>query len=120
MQSAFVIITKLIASKNHFCKEVFCNHFGRAGTPEIGEPPLALLANKGLSKTFGKIAQTLSTLSNIACIASKLGASQTYMPWAQTCLLAWTERCCKEVFLDILGALCKRKGVHLARCLCTT
>ena len=31
MQSVFVIITKLIASKNYFCKEVFCNNFGRDG-----------------------------------------------------------------------------------------
>ena len=32
MQSVFVIITKLIASKNYFCKEVFCNNFVRDGT----------------------------------------------------------------------------------------
>ena len=32
MQSVFVIITKLIASKKYFCKEVFCNNFGRDGT----------------------------------------------------------------------------------------
>ena len=32
MQSVFVIITKLIASKHYFCKEVFCNNFGRGGT----------------------------------------------------------------------------------------
>ena len=31
MQSVFVIITKLIASKHYFCKEVFCNNFGRDG-----------------------------------------------------------------------------------------
>ena len=31
MQSVFVIITKVIASKNYFCKEVFCNNFGRDG-----------------------------------------------------------------------------------------
>ena len=31
MQSVFVIITKLIASKIYFCKEVFCNNFGRDG-----------------------------------------------------------------------------------------
>ena len=31
MQSAFVIITKLIASENYFYKEVFCNNFGRDG-----------------------------------------------------------------------------------------
>ena len=31
MQSDFVIITKIIASKNYFCKEVFCNDFGRDG-----------------------------------------------------------------------------------------
>ena len=31
MQSAFVIITKLIASENYFCKEVFCKNFGRDG-----------------------------------------------------------------------------------------
>ena len=29
MQSVFVMITKLIASKTYFCKEVFCNKFGR-------------------------------------------------------------------------------------------
>ena len=33
MQSAFVIITKLIASKSYFCKEVFCNNFGRNNIP---------------------------------------------------------------------------------------
>ena len=32
MQSVFVIITKLIASKHYFCKEVFCNNFGRDGS----------------------------------------------------------------------------------------
>ena len=32
MQSVFVIATKLIASKNYFCKEVFCNNFGCDGT----------------------------------------------------------------------------------------
>ena len=26
-----VMLTKLIASKHYFGKEVFCNHFGRAG-----------------------------------------------------------------------------------------
>ena len=31
MQSVFAIITKLIASRNYFCKEVFCNNFGRDG-----------------------------------------------------------------------------------------
>ena len=31
MQNVFVIITKLIASNNYFCKEVFCNNFGRDG-----------------------------------------------------------------------------------------
>ena len=38
MQSAFVIITKLLASKNDFCKEVFCNNFGRDG--KLFVPPL--------------------------------------------------------------------------------
>ena len=32
MQSVFVIITKLVASKKYFCKEVFCNDFGRVGS----------------------------------------------------------------------------------------
>ena len=32
MQSVFVMITKLIASTNCFCKEGFCNDFGRNGT----------------------------------------------------------------------------------------
>ena len=32
MQSVFEIITKLIASKHYFCKEFFCNNFGRIGT----------------------------------------------------------------------------------------
>ena len=31
MQSVFVILTKLIASKSYYCKEVFCNNFGRDG-----------------------------------------------------------------------------------------
>ena len=31
MQCVFVTITKLTASKNYFCKEVFCNNFGRDG-----------------------------------------------------------------------------------------
>ena len=31
MQSVFVIVTKLVASKIYFCKEVFCNNFGCAG-----------------------------------------------------------------------------------------
>ena len=31
MQSVFVIITKLIASKNDLCKEVVCNNVGRDG-----------------------------------------------------------------------------------------
>ena len=35
MQSVFVIITKLIASKNYFCKEVFCNNFDRDGIPSV-------------------------------------------------------------------------------------
>ena len=29
MQSVFVIITKFIGSKHYFCKEFFCNNFGR-------------------------------------------------------------------------------------------
>ena len=33
MQSVFVTITKLIASKNHFFRRVFCNNFGRGGIP---------------------------------------------------------------------------------------
>ena len=32
MQSVFVIITKIIASKSYLCKEVFCNKFGRDGS----------------------------------------------------------------------------------------
>ena len=32
MQSVFAIVAKLIASINYFCKEVFCNNFGRDGT----------------------------------------------------------------------------------------
>ena len=31
MQSVFVILTKLMASKIYFCNEVFCNNFGRDG-----------------------------------------------------------------------------------------
>ena len=31
MQSVFVTNTKLIASKNYFCKEFFCNIIGRDG-----------------------------------------------------------------------------------------
>ena len=31
MQSVFVIITNLIASKNYHCEEFFCNDFGRDG-----------------------------------------------------------------------------------------
>ena len=34
MQSDFVIIAKLIASKNYICREFFCNNFGRDGTVE--------------------------------------------------------------------------------------
>ena len=33
MQSVFAITTKLIASKKCFCKEAFCNNFGRNGKP---------------------------------------------------------------------------------------
>ena len=33
MQSVFVTVTKLIDSNNYFCKEVFCNNFGRDGMP---------------------------------------------------------------------------------------
>ena len=36
MQSVFVIITKMIASKNYFYKEVFCNNFGRDGNVQNG------------------------------------------------------------------------------------
>ena len=32
MQSAFVTIAKRIASENDYCKEVFCNNFGRGGS----------------------------------------------------------------------------------------
>ena len=39
MQSVFVIITKLIASKKYFCKEVFCNNFGRDGTEKLQKSP---------------------------------------------------------------------------------
>ena len=42
MESVFVIITKLIASKNYFCKEVFCNNFGRDG----------ILNFQGVTRTF--------------------------------------------------------------------
>ena len=35
MQSVFVRITKLIASEIYFCKEVFCNNFGRDGTVHL-------------------------------------------------------------------------------------
>ena len=34
MQNAYVIITKLIDSKKYFCKEFFCNYFGRDGIVE--------------------------------------------------------------------------------------
>ena len=37
MQSVFVEITKLIASKHYFCKEFFCNNFGRGGRALILE-----------------------------------------------------------------------------------
>ena len=37
MQSVFVIITSLIASRNYFCKEVFCNNFGHAGILPVSE-----------------------------------------------------------------------------------
>ena len=36
MPSVFVIITKLIASKNYFCKEFFCNNFVRDGMFLLG------------------------------------------------------------------------------------
>ena len=38
LKSAFVIITKLIASKNIFCKAFFCNNFGRDG--KTGKVPI--------------------------------------------------------------------------------
>ena len=31
------MITKLIASKNYFCKEVFCNNFGRDGNVFVNQ-----------------------------------------------------------------------------------
>ena len=43
MQSVFVIITKLIASENYFCKEFFCNNFGRGGSgPHTAESSIAV------------------------------------------------------------------------------
>ena len=38
MQSVFVIITKLIASNNYFCKEGFCNNFGRDDNLALDSP----------------------------------------------------------------------------------
>ena len=35
MQCFFASITELIASRNYFCKEVFCSNFGRDGV-QIG------------------------------------------------------------------------------------
>ena len=37
MQSVFVIITKLIASKHYFCKDFFCNNFGLDSTIELNQ-----------------------------------------------------------------------------------
>ena len=51
MQSVFVIITKLIASKSYFCKEVFCNNFGRDGTQ--GFPNLRLAKHRLVSGAQG-------------------------------------------------------------------
>ena len=43
MESVFVIITKLIASKKYFCKMVFCNNFGRDGMPKTGLNKIAIV-----------------------------------------------------------------------------
>ena len=50
MQRVFVIITKLIASKNYFCKEVFCNNFGRDGS-DVDAATCGNKTNIHLSKT---------------------------------------------------------------------
>ena len=50
MQSVLAIITKLIASKNYFCKEVFCNNFGRDGSV-LGNHIVRLPKGPGYERT---------------------------------------------------------------------
>ena len=50
MQSVFVIITTLIASKIYFCKEVSCNNFGRDGI--CAAPPAEAHPRKFVVKTI--------------------------------------------------------------------
>ena len=58
MQSVFVIITKLIASKNYFCKEFFCNNFGRDGIVSR-----VLFLEREITKFWGKLSEFCEKLS---------------------------------------------------------
>ena len=66
MQSGFVTIAKLIAPKHYFCKEVFCNNFGRDGTiighcPRTLRPVFPVFAFQ-LSKQQNRTRTTSSTV----------------------------------------------------------
>ena len=71
MQSLFVIITKLIASKNYFCKFFFCKNFGRDGAMWqigvlAGKPCTFLVQNGSLSAFWHyKKKETLSRALNL-------------------------------------------------------
>ena len=62
MQSVFVIITRLIASKIYLCKEFCCNNFGRNGSfsPNLQEslgPPLEPKSEEKVPKRSVFLAQ---------------------------------------------------------------
>ena len=71
-------LQKVIASKNDFCKEVFCNNFGRGGmflgfllSPDFGDLNSMrdrLLSSSGLSLTGGP--EAMHFISHDACSSS--------------------------------------------------
>ena len=70
MQTVFVIITKLIASENYFCKEVFCNNFGRDGSDKLTCPFLVHSPSSRLGHTVHRSPKCGASSSSV--IASSI------------------------------------------------
>ena len=67
MQSAFVIISKFIASKKYLCKELFCNNFGRDGTRCVFAPFSVAFSWTSLEETVALFVYVLSQVLRANC-----------------------------------------------------
>ena len=85
MKSVFVIITKLIASKNYFCKEVFCNNFGRDGISRIFH---AFLNASSFSFIFSLL--KVPPIGRIHWNRARMTRSLSTIPIAGKTLSEWT------------------------------